>query len=278
MANAAGFIQESIWRDPHWRKLSRSAQALYMQLLSQKELDCAGVLPLQPNKWAKGCDELSVEQVWADLDELQRERFAFFDMDTDELFVRSYMRNSNVMKSPNMRRAASRAAVLVGSEFIKPLLAVELRAVGEAMEDDECLAAAAQINPSGTPPEPFPNGSNRTVPERLPEGSGVGVGVGEPHLPSNQVGERPPRPHCPDHAENSTEKCGPCARRRRWDDKYGPEIEADELERQRRKRTALAEAQRDCVHCDDDGWILGEDGTPAEPAMKCQIHLGAVNE
>jgi hypothetical protein len=48
MANAAGFIQESIWRDPHWRQLSRSAQALYMQLLSQKELDCAGILRCSP--------------------------------------------------------------------------------------------------------------------------------------------------------------------------------------------------------------------------------------
>ncbi len=55
MANAAGFIHESIWRDDHWRILSRPAQALYMQLLSQKELDCAGILPLPPNKWAKGC-------------------------------------------------------------------------------------------------------------------------------------------------------------------------------------------------------------------------------
>lgn len=56
MANAAGLIHESIWRNPEWRYLSRGAQALYMQLLSQKEVDCAGVLPLQPAKWAKGCN------------------------------------------------------------------------------------------------------------------------------------------------------------------------------------------------------------------------------
>lgn len=33
------------WRDDDWRQLSRGAQALYMQLLSQKEVDCA-VSPL----------------------------------------------------------------------------------------------------------------------------------------------------------------------------------------------------------------------------------------
>ena len=272
MANAAGFIQESIWRDPHWRRLSRSAQALYMQLLSQKELDCAGVLPLQPNKWAKGCDELTVDQVWDDLEELQQERFVFYDTYTDEAFVRTYIRNSNVIKVPNMRKAARRAAVLVGSELIKPILASELRSTG----DPDCVAVADQINPSGTPPEPFPNGSKPTVSEPLPEPTGVGVGVGVPHLPSNQVGERPPRPNCSDHDENSDEDCRRCMKRRLWDEKYGPEIEADELEQQRRKRTALVEAQRDCAHCDDDGWILGEDGTPADPAMKCQIHLQGV--
>jgi hypothetical protein len=73
--------------------------------------------PLQPNKWAKGCDSLTVEQVWADLEELQRERFVYFDNDTDEAFIRTYIRNSNVAKSPNMRKAARRAAVLVGLRF-----------------------------------------------------------------------------------------------------------------------------------------------------------------
>lgn len=266
MANAAGFIQESIWRDEHWRRLSRSAQALYMQLLSQKELDCAGVLPLQPNKWAKGCDGLTVEQVWDDLEELQRERFVYFDTDTDEAFVRTYIRNSNVIKVPNMRKAARRAAVLVGSALIKPLLADELRATG----DPECIAVADQINPSPnpspTPPEPFTNGSKSTVSEPLPEPTGVGMGVGVPHLPSNQVGEEPPA--CDSHPEDPDKPCRKCQRRREWEE---AQI-ADELEQRRKHRAAAFQAQLDCLHCDDGGWLLGEDGEPVEPAVKCQIH------
>ena len=62
-------------------------------------------------------------------------------------------------------------------------------------------------------------------------------------------------------------------RRRRWDEKYADAVQADELDALRRRRAAEAEAQRECIHCDDDGWILAEDGTPAEPAMKCQIHV-----
>lgn len=259
MANAAGFIQESIWRDEHWRQLSRSAQALYMQLLSQKELDCAGVLPLQPNKWAKGCRELSVEQVWKDLDELQRERFVFFDTETDEAFVRTYIRNSNVIKVPNMRKAARRAALLVGSDIIKPLLATELRATG----DPACVVVANQINPSGTPPEPFPNGSKSTLPEGLPEGlpepTGVGVGVGEGvTFRSNHLGER--RPECSQHEENSDTNCRACMRRRQWDEKQEQSKHDDELA-QRRHRKEISD---NCAICHGTNWIPDTD-----PAVKC---------
>lgn len=256
MANAAGFIHESIWRDDHWRKLSRSAQALYMQLLSQKELDCAGVLPLQPNKWAKGCSELSVDQVWRDLEELQLERFVFFDADTDEAFIRTYIRNSNVMKVPNMRKSARRAALLVGSEVIKPLLAAELRATNDA----ECIAVADQIDPSETPPEPFPNGSKSTLRKPLPEPTGVGVGVGVGVTSvGNHLGER--RPECRRHEENSdNENCRACMRRRQWDDKQEQSKRDDELAQRRH----LRELADNCPICHGMNWI-----PDTEPAVKC---------
>ena len=174
MANAAGMIYESIWRDQDWRQLSIRAQRLYMQLLSQKELDCAGMLPLQPDKWATGCDEYTAAMVWEDLAELQQARFVYYDTDTFEVFIRTYIRNSNVMKVPNMRKSACRSALLVGSDAMKVVLAAELRATG----DLDCLAAAEQINPSGTLLEPFANPSE-TEPFRNPSGThGCGEGYG----------------------------------------------------------------------------------------------------
>jgi hypothetical protein len=252
MANAAGFIQESIWRDEHWRQLSRSSQALYMQLLSQKELDCAGILPLQPNKWAKGCSELTTETVLEDLNELQRERFVFFDYDSDEAFIRTYVRNSNVVKIPNMRKSARRAALLVGSERIRQLLAVELRAT----EHPELVAVADEINPS---PNPSPNGSKTTVTEPLPEPTGVGMGLGTGLTNrSNQVGER--RPQCSLHETNSETGCRPCKRRREWDERQELAALDDELA-QRRQLKDIAD---NCVTCQGTNWIPDTD-----PAVKC---------
>jgi hypothetical protein len=260
MANAAGFIQESIWRDPHWRQLSRSAQALYMQLLSQKELDCAGILPLQPNKWAKGCAEMTLDRVWADLGELQRELFVFFDAETDETFVRTYIRNSNVIKVPNMMKSALRAAVLVGSEVIKPLLADELRATGR----DDAIKVADQINPSETPPEPFGNGSKSNPSETLSEPTGVGTGVGVGvTLVSTQVGEGA-RPQCHEHQENSAGRCRACMRRREWDEAH----EADELESRRAAKVAAASIAANCPTCHGTNWI-----PDTEPAIKCAHQL-----
>jgi hypothetical protein len=255
MANAAGFIQESIWRDEHWRQLSRSAQALYMQLLSQKELDCAGILPLQPNKWAKGCAELTVNQVWLDLNELQENLFVFFDVETDEAFVRTYIRNSNVIKVPNMMKSALRAALLVGSEIIKPLLAGELRSTGR----DDAIAVADQINPSGTPPEPFGNSSKSNCSETLSEPTGVGVGVGTGvTLVSNHLGER--RPECSKHTENSDTGCRACMKRRQWDEVW----EAGELDRRRVARAAAAAIVDNCLICEGTHWIPN-----TYPLQKC---------
>jgi hypothetical protein len=255
MANAAGFIQESIWRDAHWRQLSRSSQALYMQLLSQKELDCAGILPLQPNKWAKGCDGLTVDQVWADLKELQRELFVFFDIETDETFVRTYIRNSNVIKVPNMMKSALRAALLVGSEVIKPLLAAELRATGR----EEAIKIADQIDPSETPPEPFRNGSKINPSETLSEPTGVGVGVGTGVTSSsNHLGER--RPQCSKHEENSETGCRSCMKRRQWDETHAQRERDDELAQRRR----LKEIADNCPVCQGTNWI-----PDTEPAVRC---------
>jgi hypothetical protein len=273
VANAGGFTHEGIWRDKHWRKLSRSAQCTYMQLLSQKEIDCAGILPLQADKWAQGCDAMSVDDMWADLNELQDERFFLFDLDTFEGFVRSYMRHSNVLKVPNMLKSALRSAVLVASDVLRVELAAELRRT----ERPEALVVAEQIDPSGTPPEPFGNPSgtvdsgnpSRTLPE--PTGVGMGKGTGVTSV-GGYVGER--RPDCSKHEMNyEGGHCRPCQKRREWDDAH----EADELDAKRQLRESRHAAMLACKRCDKFGWALDDTDMPIEPAVKCTIHLQEVS-
>ena len=253
MANAVGLIHEAIWRDPHWRKLSRSAQCTYMQLLSQKDLDCAGVLPLQISKWAKGCDGVTEADMEADLAELQAERFIFIDFDTDEAFVRSYMRNSNVLKVPNMIKSALRAARLVASELIRTELAAELRRTNR----DEAAVTANEIDPNGgTLPEPFANPSG-TLPEPTGVGKGKGKGV---TFSSTQVEGGAPPPICRKHKENSDDPCAACRKRRLWEERTHAVAAQDELEAKRRAR----ELSENCRICQGTNWIPDTD-----PAIKC---------
>lgn len=298
MANAGGFIQESIWRDKDFRALPRTAQATYAQLLSQKELDRAGVLPYQPDKWARGCDAMSLNDLLADLDVLQTARFVLIDVDTYEALVRSYMRQSNVIKQPNLLKNAIKCAGMVASDRLRHELAIELRRLGRK----DTNAAAENIdpgegfdNPTGTLSEPIENPS-RTHPEGLnPSGTlreprGVGEGVGEnlrspvvkeggrartythtreddqPDQPSND----PPNPTCPRHPTGTDEPCSACRRARQaraqWDTKRADaekarlNLEAETTSRRAREAAELraAEIER-CDLCDDDGYLLGDD-------------------
>lgn len=264
MANAAGMIYESIWRDHDWQELNRRPQALYMQLLSQKELDCAGVLPLQPEKWATGCNELTVAEVWEDLDALQNARFVFYDRTTYEALVRTHIRNSNVLKVPNMRKSALRAAALLASPTLRVILAQEMVATGIP----ELVNKAAEINPSLRVTEPFANPSVTLKSEPLPnpsvtltEPTGVGYRNGNSHLGNYSRGEQP-RPNCSKHPDGNPddEPCYGCQKTREWDNRQAAQREADEL---RAKRLARERADN-CPICQGTNWIPDTD-----PAVKC---------
>lgn len=165
MARDHGRLLCRIWTDPDFRALPRTAQALYAQLISQKEINNAGVLPLMLSKWAKGCDEMTSTAIVADLAALVDGRFVVVDTDTEEVLVRSFIRNDGVLKQPNVFKNALRCAEAVDSPAIRAALAVELRRTGRA----DAVRTADILSPSETDSEPIDNPF-----ETLPEGFGKG--------------------------------------------------------------------------------------------------------
>lgn len=279
MANSAGMLKESIWRDGHFRALSRTAQCTYAQLLSQKDLDRAGMQPLQITKWAKGCDAMTAGELQADLDELERERFVFYDEDTDELFVRAYMRTTEVTRYPQYLKSALKCAVMVASPKLRRELAIELRRLRKPEanqvadeidptdpDPDDTVTEPCE-NPSDTVPEGCENGSSTvnpsgTVPE--PSRERVRVGVRELTLVSTQVGERsaPPPEFCPKHPAGTDDPCRACQRHRErhtaWQlaDAERQTAAIDEQRKAERdeRLTAKAQAIAACRMCDQDGY------------------------
>lgn len=286
MANSAGLMKESIWRDKDFRALRRTAQTTYGQLLSQKELDRAGIQPLQVSKWAKGCDHITESDVWADLKELEAARFVFVDEDTDEVFVRSYMRHSNVVSQPNLLKNALRCAGMVASERLRHELAEELRRLRRADATrvaDEIDPGEPFSNPServaepiANPSETLPEGLNPSGTLREPRGEGEGVGEGSVFVvesfkeggarENEPVGESamatlsndPPSPHCPQHPQGTEAPCRACGRARQaradWDSEHDRAAKAA-LAADNRQRAALrAQAIAACDICDEDGY------------------------
>lgn len=272
MANAAGMLKESIWRDKAFRALPRAAQATYAQLLSQKELDRAGMQPLQVAKWAKGCDACTAEDIMADLKVLQDRRFVFFDEDTDELFIRSYMRHCDITRYPNILKNAMRCATLVASEAIRHELATELRRLRRA----EAARVADQIDPEphngsethSNPSETVPEGLNGS--ETLTEPQGYGTGSGTVTLGSSQVGEQPPPSRfCENHPNGTAESCGPCGTARRAFGDWERRAAADAESAKQARRQAVKAAIAACPDCDPNGLRYSDPEDPESPLIRC---------
>lgn len=246
MANAMALVDEGLWRkDRDFRRLSRNAQCTYVQILSQKDLDTAGGLTLHLDLMAKACNELTVEQLIADLDELEAARFVFVDYDTDELLVRSYVRRvSGVGEKNRAWLSVEKNAKMVGSPKLRAVLAGELRRLRRA--DASRIADAIDPNPeppSDSLPTPSENegGSNPPSTDLVTDLVSPSVG--------GYLGEG--RPHCKKHPNGNSddEKCRACARRREWDEAAEKRREADELAKRRSRRAAIDA----CDLCDPNG-------------------------
>ena len=151
MAREHGRILSRIWRDQDFRALSVGAQRMYMMLLSQPTVNNAGILPLQIGKLTKGCDSTTEADVWIALSELAHGGFAYVDDDSEEIFIRSYIRNDGVLKQPNILKNALRCASAIESGYLRAAMAIELRRLGR----DDANSRADELDPSGTAVDDF---------------------------------------------------------------------------------------------------------------------------
>lgn len=256
MANAAALINEGLWRkDREFQQVPRMAQCTFCQVLSQKDLDTAGVLTLHLELLAKGCDELTADQLRADFEALEDARFLFVDYGTDELFIRSYVRNVSV-KNRNSWMSVPKNARMVASVKIRRELAGELRRLNRRDASD----LADEIDPDLTPSGPGRNPVETPSTSGTPSGRGLdGDSLGlVPVLVSpsvvGSVGEVRP-PECNSHPEDPDKPCHKCRRIREWDKAHESD-QLNELRRRRLDESAQRQAAIDeCDECDEHGQV-----------------------
>lgn len=246
MANAMALVDEGLWRkDRDFQRLSRNAQCTYVQLLSQKDLDTVGGLTLHLDLMAKACHELTVEQLKADLAELEAARFVFVDYDTDEVLVRTYVRRVSGVGDKNRAwLSVPKNARLIASPKLRHELAKELRRLRRVDAD----ALAEEIDPTPEPPSDSLPTPSKTEGGSNPPSTDLVTDLVSPSVVGS-VGRE--RPHCKKHPNGNPtgESCGGCGRIREWDKAQEQRRKDDELAERRNRRAAIDA----CKFCDHNG-------------------------
>jgi len=95
VARSVAKITVDILRDPDWTGLSAAAQRLYaLVILPQPKLTLCGYLDtISPARWSSLAADTHTDQLQAALDELEAHRFVVIDHHTEELIVRSFVKN-----------------------------------------------------------------------------------------------------------------------------------------------------------------------------------------
>lgn len=130
MAREFAQIKLAIWADDDWRDLSPLARYLYLTLLTSPSLSHCGVADWRPARIAalNGMDVDSIEESGA---ELVGSLHLVIDDESEEVLIRSFVRNDGLMKQPKMAVAMASAHAAVASKEIRGVIVHELNRLRE---------------------------------------------------------------------------------------------------------------------------------------------------
>lgn len=117
-------ILTSIWTSDFCERTA-SAQRLYLLALSQPTLTYAGVLPYTRKRWAGLAVDTKPADITRAVTELVDYRYFIVDEDTEDVWVRSYLRHEGVLWMPNSRKPMWREITLIQSRPIQEAIRQE---------------------------------------------------------------------------------------------------------------------------------------------------------
>jgi len=202
-----GKLLSRIWSDPEFTALDARAQQLYCLLISYHSRNLAGVLPLTLKRWAGSTRDATVDNITEALQQLAKAGFIVVDWDTEEVLIRTYVRNDEVHRQPNLMKAARKFALQIESPALRRALSAELMRLPEHKDAAETERVAKQLVETLT--EPFAEPLPEPFAEPISEPPGVGVSYvsrerehqHQHQTPAPAAAPRPvavaPRPHVP---------------------------------------------------------------------------------
>jgi hypothetical protein len=126
MPREYGQIRHDIWSDDQWRSLTVPAQHLYMVLVSDPKLTYCGVTGWHAGKLAQRSAENTGKDVFLAAAELSQEFFIVIDEETEEVFIRSYLRHESIVSNPRLAVTMAKDFGTIASNKIRAAVVHEL--------------------------------------------------------------------------------------------------------------------------------------------------------
>lgn len=196
MARSHATIYGTAWAtDSQFRTLPSDVQLLYVALLAQPDLNLCGVMPYIPQRWARFAPDFTASKVEEHVALLEVHGYVVVDLDTVEMWVRSFMYHDRVFAQPQVAMAAASAFDGVQSHQLRHLITQavppELRQTWPQclkgitreqarglLRDTDAASWKPPVSPNGSPNgSPNARGSTHSQ-EALAEGSGTGTPSG----------------------------------------------------------------------------------------------------
>jgi hypothetical protein len=165
-------IWKRVWKDPDFVRLPAATQTLYFLLISSEARSNAGVLPLTIRRWAKCSGDATPDTVRAALSELASHNFTVVDWDTEEVLIRTFIRNDEGWKIHTVMKGILRSVAQTESVVLRQALKDELLRLPDN-QGSHALANSLVTHPhlgvsdtpSDTPSEGYPIGNAITAVE-----------------------------------------------------------------------------------------------------------------
>ncbi len=124
-----GKLYKSAWGDRDFKALTEGEQALYQKLISQSDTSLAGVLTYAPVRWAGQTAGMTVADIESRMAGLVEKRYAMVDLETQEVLIRSYIRNDSGWRSPRTMLGVAGAVRRILSPLLRAAVSVELQRI-----------------------------------------------------------------------------------------------------------------------------------------------------
>jgi hypothetical protein len=157
MAREHAVVKVTIWQDDDWRELPANPKLLYFTLLTAPNLSYCGVTDWRPKRLAAAFPDWSALTIIEAAKVLIERSYIVVDEETEEVLVRSFVRNDGLMKQPRMAVSMTSAYSATASRKIRGVVVHELNRLyndqpelqGWGKEQARALLKREAVDPAG---------------------------------------------------------------------------------------------------------------------------------